>query len=167
MSEEIGDEEYVDQLIGYLKGGGTIQDVYNMTETDMEVMFLAASRYFQIQKFEEAADSFLFLTFLNPYQSKFWLGLGEALKMNKEYERAVEAYTMASLNDCEDPRPYFHAAACLMQLDKLKKAHERLSLCVIYAQEIPGYHSLAETSEELMDDIKHRLEEQQKAGESS
>lgn len=164
MSEELDDENYVHELIDYLKKGGTIQDVYNMTDTDMEVMFLAASRYFHQQRYQEASDAFLFLTFLNPYVAKTWLALGEALKMCTEYARAVEAYTMASLNDCEDPRAYFHAAACLLQIGELQKAQDRLKLCALYAQEAPGFHSLVASSEELIDDIQHRLSTQKETG---
>ncbi len=159
MLPNFEDEGAVNEFIDYLQKGGTLQHVYNMSDADLEVMYLAATRYHRRQEYQAAADSFLFLTFLNPYPTKFWIGLGESLRLNGQHERAADAYRMASHYDPEDPRPYFHAASSLISLERYGEAMDRLLLCVNHAQGKEAYGSMREVAHELIDDITEKLKE--------
>lgn len=155
----LDDDKKVEKMVDYLQQGGTIQDIYGISDKDMEVMFFSATRYLQRHEFKEAADSFLFLTFLNPYISQYWMGLGEGLRQLKDYEKAIEAYLLSSMMNYEDPRPYFHSGSCFLALAKPQAALERFRLAVEYCHGKNEYGSLKEISLELVDDLTHKVAE--------
>lgn len=154
------DDGKVERMVDYLQQGGTIQDLYGISDQDMEVMFFAASRFLQRQSYKEASDSFLFLTFLNPYISKYWMGLGEGLRLFRDYEKAIEAYLLASIMDYEDPRPYFQSGSCFLALSNPQAALERFLLSVEHSRGKKEYSSLREISLELVDDLTHKVAEE-------
>ena len=69
---------------------------------------------FEKGNFAHSSDIFLFLGTLNPFNHDYWLGLGMSLQRCQEYERAIDAYELASLANIESPVPYFYLGKCLL-----------------------------------------------------
>lgn len=161
MSEStpLGSDENIEDMITYLQQGGSVQDIYEIADRDMEVMFVSATRYLQRHEYQKASDSFLFLTFLNPYVGKYWQGLGEACRYLQDYEKAVEAYILSSMMDWEDPRPYFHCGSCYIALNKPQPAIDRFLLAIEYSRGKPEFGTLTEICYELVDDLSHRIDQ--------
>jgi type III secretion system low calcium response chaperone LcrH/SycD len=154
---DLDDENTISEFIDYLKKGGTLQKMYQMTDSDIEMMFVAASRYMGRQEYEDAADAYLFLTFLNPYRTDFWIGLGEASRLSEQLDRAIDAYQMASHYDAEDPRPYFHAGSCMIRKESYGEALHQMMLAVEHCQGKDEFGSMREVAHELIDDLKERM----------
>lgn len=95
-----------------LREGKTFQDMLNFSDSTMDQFYSKARHLFQIQRYEDASNAFVFLTTLNPYHYAYWIGLGMSDHLLQEYENALIAYAMASLCDPENPFPHYHAAAC-------------------------------------------------------
>ena len=72
---------------------------------------LAVTRYEQGQ-FSKSKGLFRLLTLLTPGDARFWIGLGASLMLDGEYEEAIDAYTMASIYDEQDPRPLAYIGQC-------------------------------------------------------
>ena len=160
MSDDFqtANDDDIEKLLDFLQQGGTVQELYGMEDSDVDVMFVSASRYLQQEQFEEAADAFLFLTLLNPYQGKFWMGLGESHRLQKEFDLALQNYKMAAVYDSKNPKPYFHQANCYIANDKPEKALEKLELCLEHCQGKSAFKSMQEVCYELVDDLKTRIE---------
>ena len=150
------------KLVLFLQEGGTVQEIYGMEDGDVEVMFIAAARYLKLEKLQEAADCFLFLTFLNPYLSKFWMGLGESYRLSKDYDKAIQTYTMASIYDYDDPRPHFHAAHCYLAKEAVKPAFEHMVVCLERCRGQSQFASLQEVCYELLDDLGEKIKQEEK-----
>ncbi len=159
MSKEcsLDNPKYVEELITFLHKGGTVQQIYGISDADLTAMFAAAGRYLTQKRYKEAADCFVFLTFLNPYHADFWMGLGQCYRLSKDYEKAIETYTMASVYDYDDPRPHFHCADCYLALEEGQKALDRIVLTLDRCRGKKEFASLQEVCYELVDDINSRL----------
>lgn len=107
-----------------LSSGKTFQEVLGFTNEAMSQFYLAARRLFEKQKYEEAADAFLFLTTMNPFVYHYWMGLGMSEQLIDEPFAALMAYNMAINIDKTNPIPHYHSASCYAVL------HDRQSAMV-------------------------------------
>lgn len=145
--------EALKRLSDYLKPDRKAQEAYGLDDAEMEALFAAASSYLRSSDPIEAADAFRFLTFLNPDDARYWMGLGQGLRAAEQFTESIEAYSMAALKADEDPRPHYHWATCLLALDRGVEARDRLLLAQDYCQSKPQFQSLHDACWELIDDL--------------
>ena len=97
--------------------------------------------------FPNSSDIFLFLGTLNPFNHDYWLGLGMSLQRCQEYERAIDAYELASLANIESPVPYFYLGKCLFAIHDRENALQALELAIEMAEEQEEYAELKSQAE--------------------
>lgn len=95
----------------------------------METLDLYTSAYARYESglYEDAAEIFTKLTLLDPQESLYWKGLASAKQMSKKYQAALYAWGVVVLLCEEDPLPHFHAAECLLSLEKKEEAKKALA----------------------------------------
>lgn len=91
------------------------------TEAEVLDLYQYAYHFYQNGKYEEAADFFRTLTTLNCRDRNYWIGLAGSLKMLKQYNEALNAYTIAAVIHCEDPLVHAHAADCCFAIGDLER----------------------------------------------
>jgi len=128
--------------------GKSAQEIMEFSEKTMAKFYNAAYRLFETHRYLDAANAFLFLVTLNPYNHDYWLGLGMATQLSGEFEGAVDAYEMAAVCDMENPVPYFYLAKCLFSLHDRESALQALELSIEYAGDNPDYTALKKEAEE-------------------
>src|SRR5690606_39901315 len=96
--------ELSSQIVNILNSGGTLDQVFDLTEEDEEAIYAIAHNYYNNGKYDKAIPLFQFLSIVDHLNIKWWMGLGAATQMAKEYEKAVNAYAMATLLNVDDPR---------------------------------------------------------------
>lgn len=125
------------------------------TETK-EGIYHFAYQFYLNGKYADAVKFFRFLTRVDIGQKKHWMGLGAAQQMQKEYEQAIQAYSVAALLDELDPHVHIHAAECFFALEKLEEGITALNSAKKAAKsQLPELDLLSETWEK-------RLKERQK-----
>ena len=102
--------------------GYTHGDFAGITKAELEGVYAAAYNLVGIGQYEKGERVFEFLNFLNHYDTRFWLGLGVCRQLRKDYERAIEAYSMAAVNAVASPVPPLRAAECHLALGRLNEA---------------------------------------------
>ena len=122
--------------------GKTFQEVIGYSQETMEKFYKAAYNLFQQQEYQKAADSFIFLTTLNPNINSYWLGLGMSEQLCGGYQGALLAYAMAILTDVENPTPHYHSASCYRILRDFDSAIQSLEMAVRCADDKPQYAHL-------------------------
>ena len=100
----------------------------------MAKFYGAAYRLFEHRRYTEAANAFLFLVTLNPYNHDYWVGMGMCSQLTKDYETAIDAYEMAAICRIDSPVPYFYLAKCLFALHDRDSALQALDLAIEYAE---------------------------------
>lgn len=124
------------------EAGHTGQEVVGYSDAAMERLYLAAQRLLANKHCADAADAFLFLVGLNPRKSSYWLGLGMASQMNRDFETAVDAYELAAIGEIDCPVPYLYLGKCFFALHEREAALDAFSLAVEYAADHPDYREL-------------------------
>lgn len=125
-----------------LAEGKSAQEIMGFSDATMAKMYGAAYRLFEHQRYEDAANAFLFLATLNPYKHEYWLGLGMATQMSHDYESAIDAYEMAAMYQIESPVPYFYLAKCLFAIHDRESALQALDLAIEYSNDIDDFADL-------------------------
>lgn len=133
-----------EMLKNELAEGKSAQEIVGYSEETMSKFYKAAYHLFENRHYEGAANAFLFLATLNPYNYEYWLGLGMATQMYGDYSAAVDAYEMAAISDPVNPVPYFYLSKCFFALHERKEALQALDLAVEYAGDLEQYSELKE-----------------------
>lgn len=136
-----------------LAQGKTAQEVIGFSNAAMAKFYGAAYRLFEHRRYPDAANAFLFLATLNPYNPDYWLGLGMATQMCQDYESAIDAYELAALSNISSPIPYFYLAKCLFAIHDRESALQALDLAIETAGEHEEYGDLklqAETAKQIL-----------------
>lgn len=145
--ERLEDDEFVQQQ---LAEGKTYQEILGYSSEDMEHLYQSAVTLYQSEKYEKAAEAFVFLTTLNPNIYLYWMGLGISEQIREEYENAVMAYEMAIETEPMDPSAYYFAGICHLRLEERLLACQNLKEAIFLASKDPAQKALKESAEELL-----------------
>lgn len=141
VREKLKDKEFLKRE---LAAGKTAQEIMGFSNETMAKFYKAAYHLFENRHHSDAANAFLFLVTLNPYNHDYWLGLGMSTQMCGDYEAAIDAYEMAAINDINSPVPYFYLAKCLFAIHDRESALQALDLALENAGDNPEYVTLKE-----------------------
>ena len=97
----------------------------DFTAEDLIVLYNLAYGLYQNGDYEKASEIFQQLTFTKPFEPKHWVGLASVLQMQKNYQNALQAWTMAAMM-LDTAEPHFHAAECLTSLGNKAEAQKAL-----------------------------------------
>lgn len=139
VQEKLKDKEWLKKQ---LASGKTAQEILGFSDEAMGKFYQAAYKIFEHQRYQDAANAFLFLVTLNPHNHDYWLGLGMATQMTGDYEAAIDAYEMAAITDAESPVPYFYLAKCLFAMHDRDSALQALDMALEYSGDNPEYTEL-------------------------
>jgi type III secretion system low calcium response chaperone LcrH/SycD len=121
LSFLIAQEEEVRQAFSELghkmmKQGMTTQEAAGMDPQFLEGLYAQAYRLYNTGKYLDAAHMFRSLILINSMESKYILGLAACYHMLKEYNNAIQNYTICSITDPQNPLPYYYSSDCFAKL---------------------------------------------------
>lgn len=125
-----------------LAEGRSAQEIMGFSDETMAKFSGAAYRLFECKRYSDAANAFVFLVTLNPYNHDYWLGLGMSTQLYGDFEAAIDAYEMAAICDIKNPVPYFYLAKCLFSMHDRDSALQALDLAVDCAGDQLEYQQL-------------------------
>lgn len=128
-------DEHLGELLKAFDEGKSIQELSGMSRSTLDMLYLGAKDLYERQHYEEAANAFGILTFLNPRYMIFWLGLGNAEYFCHHYEGALTAYAFAVYVNPNDPSPHLYSAKCYEELQQMDYAINALDLALYVIQE--------------------------------
>jgi type III secretion system low calcium response chaperone LcrH/SycD len=151
LTEDFAEEELGRILNGISQDGRTIQEMKGVNNEEMEALYGIAYNYYSAEKLDDAIRTFGMLVMLNPYESKYWKGLGASLQVNKAYEKAAEAYGMAATTaGIHDPTPHFHAGECYTHLKLIKDACIAFDMACDLSKNKPEFAWVANKSKAIL-----------------
>jgi type III secretion system low calcium response chaperone LcrH/SycD len=145
------------EVINHFAEGENYQNMLGITDEMMQVFYEIALQYFDNKLYAEAADCFLFLIALTPLESNLWLRAGNAEQAQEHWQEALEAYSMATFCDADDPFPHLYAAQVYKEMKELQSAQDCLTICLRLIEQSSQFKSLKETALKLqgsLDDKK-------------
>ena len=161
--QTISQEDFTKLLKRFVEKGSTLKGMRGISDETMEAVYGLAYNNYNNGKFDEASRLFGFLGGFDPYQSKYWIGLAAARQMLKQYQGAIQAYSMAALMAEEDPNPSLYAADCYMIMGKKELAEKALTAAVHWASRKPEYSSIKDRAESLLRLLREKAPEEKPA----
>jgi len=122
--------------------GGTFQDLYGLSDREMDIRYRHAMDLLNQKQYGEAETMLNYLASLNPYRKKYWMGMGMAQLYAGDHVTAVESYSMATLLDPSDPAPYFFSSYSFLALGRGTEALQSLQMAVDAAKKDPSFRQM-------------------------
>lgn len=116
-------------------GGELPRDILNISTAQLQQCYQVGINKLNDTLYWDAFDVFVFLISLDPFESRFYIGAGNALQYMCRFREALEYYDIAMVTNTEDPFPHVYAAKCWAALDDLASADDCLATAVMIAQE--------------------------------
>ncbi|AOF21279.1 TPA: type III secretion system chaperone SycD/LcrH [Yersinia enterocolitica] len=159
MQQETTDtQEYQLAMESFLKGGGTIAMLNEISSDTLEQLYSLAFNQYQSGKYEDAHKVFQALCVLDHYDSRFFLGLGACRQAMGQYDLAIHSYSYGTVMDIKEPRFPFHAAECLLQKGELAEAESGLFLAQELIANKPEFKELSTRVSSMLEAIKLKKE---------
>lgn len=149
-------QEVTASILDFIKKGGTFQEVKGLDEATMETTYAVAYNLYNSKKYEDAEKVFMFLSLMNHYEKKYFLGLGACRQVLKKNKEAIEAYIYASLLDLEDPMPPFYAASCHMAMGDKEAAIKAYDAAADLAGGKEQFRDIEQQSRNMMELLEKR-----------
>lgn len=105
-----------------VKGRRTPKESYGLSKATMETFNKAAAFLYENKEYEKAVGAYTFLSYLDPNEAAFWLGLGNSEYYCRSYEAALVAYEAAAEVNPDDPQHFLFSSHCYDELGQLEKA---------------------------------------------
>lgn len=105
-----------------VKGRRTPKESYGLSSATMETFNKAAAFLYESKDYEKAVGVYTFLSYLDPNEAAFWLGLGNSEYYCRSYEAALVAYEAAAEVNPDDPQHFLFSSHCYDELGQIEKA---------------------------------------------
>ena len=115
-----------------IEKGATLKQLKGVTNEELEAVYSLAFGYYRTGKYEEALKLFQFLVLFDHLNQKYWLGLGAAQQVLKDYQNAVASYGYCSFLNLDNPKPQLHAAECFLAMGDRRNAASSLEALDAY-----------------------------------
>lgn len=125
-----------------LSSSETLQKALDITLQEMEICYQEAYNFYQADNYLEACEIFRTLATLNPFEEKYWMGLGASLQLLENYPGALRSYAVHLLLDSNNPYPHFYAYQCLKAMGEEEEAKKALKTAYDSAHKLPYYGEL-------------------------
>lgn len=157
---DISPEQMETLVHDFLLNQKTFKDLKGITDKEMEGIYATAYNFYSHGKFDRAEDIFSALCQMDHYKSKYWLGLGASRQMQKKYEKAIDAYGLATLMDINNPLPAFYTAHCLLKLNNKENAIKAFEAVILLCGDKEEHKEVKSQTEQLLEGLKKPSSEQ-------
>ena len=143
-------------LADLLGRGETFQTIFKISQEDMEARYGEACHLLERERWDDAVPAFTFLVCLQPYDARFWFGLGAAQTNVADYIGAISTYTIAASMAPENPYSYFHMASSFLALSQKEDAVGCLEMARDTARKDHTFRHLEDKCDALLKKLKHK-----------
>lgn len=128
--------DYLNEIEALLSGTASPKETppQPLSEESLSALYAMAYELYRNGKYEDAKGFFRFLTIANTFECRFWIGLGACYQMLKDYAGAIECYSVAAVQNPDDPYVHFYAAECFFHGGDSAKAIKTLESALIVAK---------------------------------
>ncbi|MEJ5301204.1 MAG: SycD/LcrH family type III secretion system chaperone [Thermodesulforhabdaceae bacterium] len=159
--KDLSEEQMIDIVTAVVKGETTLQEVKGFSDEQMEAIYAIAFNLYQGGKYKDAVEVFTWLGMMNPFVSKYWMGLGASLQMLKDFNNALNAYAVAAITSKpEDPVPHLHAGECYLGLGDKEEALKAFTMASDFSKNKPQYKKVFAKAQAFKEIIELKVKEQ-------
>ena len=149
-------QENAQKIQEYLGKGRTLQDALDISPLLMQKKYEMAVGQILHHDYMSAVSLFSYLAVIDPYDVRYWIVLGAANALGRQYTAAFDSFAIARLIDPDDPQPYLMSAYCLQMAGEQEDAKRCLAVT-------PGDQAEIEKMQASFEQEKITLQREQKA----
>lgn len=138
--------------------GTSPKDALGLTDAMVEGVYGQAYRLYNTGKYKEAIQIFRLLIMINSTEPKYAMGLAACFHMMKDYQMAVNTYSIVGIIDPESPISFYHASDCFMQMGDPVSALVSLEMAIKRAAEKPEFRTLKDRAILTVESLKKEIE---------
>lgn len=138
--------------------GTSPKDALGLTDAMVEGVYGQAYRLYNTGKYKEAAQIFRLLVMINSTEPKYAMGLAACFHMMKDYQTAINTYSIVGVIDPESPISFYHASDCFMQMGDPVSALISLEMAIKRAGEKPEFKTLKDRAALTVENLKKDVE---------
>lgn len=142
--------------------GTSPKDALGLTDAMVEGVYGQAYRLYNTGKYKEAIQIFRLLLMINSTEPKYAMGLAACFHMMKDYQSAVNTYSVVGVIDPQNPISFYHASDCFIQMGDPLSALVSLEMAIKRAGEKPEYKTLKDRAALTAESLKKEVEKIQK-----
>ena len=142
--------------------GSSPKEALGLTDAMVEGVYGQAYRLYNTGKFKEAAQVFCLLIMINSTEPKYAIGLAACFHMLKDYQSAVNTYTVVGFLDPESPISFYHASDCFIQMGDTASALIALEMAVKRAGEKPEFRTLKDRASLTIESLRKDIQKTEK-----
>lgn len=160
LGVELGEEkkEQVNAATDKLGNQGYLpKDIMGVSDAMVEGIYGQAYRLYNTGKYTDAAQLFRTMVMMNPTEPRYAMGLAACSHMLKDYQRAIEQYTYASMLDADNPVPAYHTSDCCIQMGDQMSAIIALEMAIKRAGNKPEYAVLKDRANLTLQSLKREF----------
>lgn len=116
-------QETIQHLLNFVQEGNNVP----LSEESLSTLYTLAYELYNNGKYEDAKQFFRFLTIGNAFDRRFWIGLAASYQMLKDYQAAIECYSVAAIQEPNDPYIHWYAATCFFNSSQVVKGLQALN----------------------------------------
>ncbi len=128
-------EDFAQEIADFVFAGGSMSAVYGLDAKDLEAIYALAYNLYNQARWQEALQTFSFLTYQSHLERRFHVGRGACLQMLGRHDDALRAYLLAHVLDVSEPTVALHIAECLIALHRKDDARTALETVVALTEE--------------------------------
>ena len=161
------DPEKIEALVGELADALlnqylTIGDLHGLKRADYEAVYNLGYNQYNQGKYQEAARSFIFLTFHNHLEPRYHKALGATLQMLGQYERAIASQATALMLNAVDPEPMLRMGECLIAMGNATDAIEMLEATRQLCAETGKHQAIGTRAQALLEILSEKTVRKEK-----
>lgn len=115
----IDDDRFISATFEAIEGGATLKDIQGIPDSFMRGIYTYAYDFYNQGRLDDAEVFFRFLSIYDFYNPDYIMGLAAVYQLKKNYEKAIELYSLADAlpkkkdkNSARDYAPVFYAGQC-------------------------------------------------------
>lgn len=116
-----------------------MQAVFGFSDRAIRGFYEAAKQLLEQKRYAEAADAFLFLTYIAPHIKTFWLARARSERLNYSADQAIALYVVALSFDEADEQIYMECVRCCLEAGRKDEAVQILDMALRYCQKHSSY----------------------------
>lgn len=120
-----------------LSGRTDLAAVVGMGEGEIEAIYAIGHGFYAGGSYQDAVDIFKFLCMHRHMDHRFWMGLGAASQLLKDYQTAITAYRTCAMLDLSDAQVPLRAAECFTAIGDAEQARLALEAVTVVAGQYP------------------------------
>lgn len=150
-------------LTAVIQKGMSLMQAIGFPKEQLEFIYEYGIGLFKSGNYAEASNIFLFLSQMNGKDSRFPFAYGSCQYKLKNFQGAIQFYSLSALLDNENPSVWYNLGDCYMQLQVYDLALTTLNRCIDAAGVQPEYSTIKQEAMHMRDVILHQTQSQEAA----